>query len=96
MIAAPALLLCDEPFSALDPLVRRELQDAFVMLRDRGDVTMVFVTHDLGEALRVGKRLVLMDGGSIVCDLPRDEFPASNIPLVRRFIEASRLPEVTP
>ena len=95
MIAAPALLLCDEPFSALDPLVRRELQDAFVMLRDRGDVTMVFVTHDLGEALRVGKRLVLMDGGTIVCDLPRDEFLASNVPLVRRFIEASRLPEVT-
>ena len=95
MIAAPALLLCDEPFSALDPLVRRELQDAFVMLRDRGDVTMIFVTHDLGEALRVGKRLVLMDGGTILCDLPRDEFLASNVPLVRRFIEASRLPEVT-
>lgn len=95
MIAAPALLLCDEPFSALDPLVRRELQDTFVMLRDRGDVTMVFVTHDLGEALRVGKRLVLMDGGTILCDLPRDEFLASQVPLVRRFIEASRLPEVT-
>ena len=95
MIAAPMLLLCDEPFSALDPLVRRELQDAFVMLRDRGDVTMVFVTHDLGEALRVGKRLVLMDAGAMVCDLPRDEFLASNLPLVRRFIEASRLPEAT-
>lgn len=95
MIAAPALLLCDEPFSALDPLVRRELQDAFVMLRDRGDVTMVFVTHDLGEALRVGKRLVLMDAGAIVCDLPGHEFLASNVPLVRRFMEASRLPEAT-
>lgn len=93
MIAAPALLLCDEPFSALDPLVRRELQDAFVALRDRGDVTMVFVTHDLGEALRVGKRLVLMDAGTILCDLSRAQFLASNLPLVRRFIEASRLPE---
>ncbi|HEX7418570.1 MAG TPA: ATP-binding cassette domain-containing protein [Thermoanaerobaculia bacterium] len=93
MIASPPLLLCDEPFSALDPLVRRELQDAFVALRDRGDVTMIFVTHDLGEALRVGKRLVLMDGGAILCDLPRDQFLASSVPLVRRFIEASRLPE---
>jgi len=95
MIAAPPLLLCDEPFSALDPLVRRELQDAFVMLRDRGDVTMVFVTHDLGEALRVGKRLVLMDGGAILCDLPRDQFLSSSLPLVRRFIDASRLPEAS-
>jgi len=95
MIGAPPLLLCDEPFSALDPLVRRELQDAFVMLRDRGDVTMVFVTHDLGEALRVGKRLVLMDGGAILCDLPRDQFLSSSLPLVRRFIDASRLPEAS-
>ncbi len=93
MIAGPPLLLCDEPFSALDPLVRRELQDAFVMLRDQGDVTMVFVTHDLGEAMRVGKRLVLMDDGEIVCDLPREEFVRSALPLVRRFIEAARLPE---
>ena len=95
MIASPPLLLCDEPFSALDPLVRRELQDAFVMLRDRGDVTMVFVTHDLGEAVRVGKRIVLMDAGAIVCDLPRDQFLASNLPLVRKFIDASRLPEAS-
>ena len=95
MIGAPPLLLCDEPFSALDPLVRRELQDTFVMLRDRGDVTMVFVTHDLGEALRVGKRLVLMDGGAILCDLPRDQFLSSSLPLVRRFIDASRLPEAS-
>lgn len=93
MIAEPPLLLCDEPFSALDPLVRRELQDAFVMLRDRGDVTMIFVTHDLAEALRVGERLVLMDDGAIVCDLSRKEFLSSNVPLVRRFIDASTLPE---
>jgi osmoprotectant transport system ATP-binding protein len=93
MITRPPLLLCDEPFSALDPLVRRELQDAFVMLRDRGDVTMMFVTHDLAEAVRVGERLVLMENGAIVCDLPRGEFLASRIPLVRRFIEAAQLPE---
>ncbi len=93
MITRPPLLLCDEPFSALDPLVRHELQDAFVMLRDQGDVTMMFVTHDLAEAMRVGKRLVLMDYGEIVCDLPRDEFVESSLPLVRQFIEAAQLPE---
>jgi len=91
MIAAPPLLLCDEPFSALDPLVRRELQDAFIDLRDAGDVTMVFVTHDLGEALRVARRIVLIDQGEIVCDEPRDAFLASTHPLVKKFIEAARV-----
>ena len=92
MIAEPPLLLCDEPFSALDPLVRKELQDAFIRLRDGGDVTMLFVTHDLAEALRVGSRIALIDGGAIVADAPRDEFLASRVPLVRRFIEAARIP----
>jgi osmoprotectant transport system ATP-binding protein len=93
MIAEPPLLLCDEPFSAVDPLVRRELQDAFITLRGRGEVTMLFVTHDLAEALRVGERIVLMDGGTIVCDEPRARFLASEHPLVRRFLEAARIPE---
>lgn len=93
VIGGPPLLLCDEPFSALDPLVRRELQDAFIAIRDRGDATLIFVTHDLGEALRVSRRIVLIDDGAIVCDQPRREFLASNVPLVRRFIEAARLPE---
>ena len=92
MIAGPALLLCDEPFSALDPLVRHDLQEAFIALRDSGNVTMLFVTHDLGEALRVAERILLIDGGAIVCDAPREEFVRSDVPLVRKFIEVSRLP----
>jgi osmoprotectant transport system ATP-binding protein len=91
MVAEPPLLLCDEPFSALDPLLRRELQETFIALRDRGDVTMLFVTHDLAEAMRVGRRIVLIDDGTIVCDLPRQEFARSEHPLVRRFIEAARV-----
>jgi osmoprotectant transport system ATP-binding protein len=91
MIASPPLLLCDEPFSAVDPLVRRELQESFIRLRDRGDVTMMFVTHDLAEALRVGERIVLVDEGAIVCDAPRAEFVTSSHPLVRRFLEAARV-----
>jgi osmoprotectant transport system ATP-binding protein len=90
MIAGPELLLCDEPFAALDPLVRRELQDAFIGLRDRGQVTMLFVTHDLAEAVRVARRIVLIDAGAIVCDAPRQAFLESDMPLVRRFIEAAR------
>ncbi|HEX3584262.1 MAG TPA: ATP-binding cassette domain-containing protein [Thermoanaerobaculia bacterium] len=92
MIAHPALLLCDEPFSALDPLVRHDLQEQFIGLRT--DVTMLFVTHDLAEALRVARRIVLIDRGEIVCDTTREEFVRSTLPLVREFIEASRLPEV--
>ena len=92
MIAAPPLLLCDEPLSALDPLVRRELQDEFIALRGRGEVTTVFVTHDVGEALRVAERIVLVERGAIVCDEPRAGFLSSDVPLARRFIEAARLP----
>ncbi len=94
MIAEPVLLLCDEPFSALDPLVRHELRQEFVSLRDRGNVTMLFVTHDLAEALRVGRRIVLIDRGEIVCEGSREQFVRSDLPLVRKFVEASRLPGV--
>jgi osmoprotectant transport system ATP-binding protein len=89
MVAEPPLLLCDEPFSALDPLVRRELQETFIALR--GGVTMLFVTHDLAEALRVGRRIVLIDDGAVVCDLPKHDFVRSDHPLVRRFIEATHV-----
>jgi osmoprotectant transport system ATP-binding protein len=95
MIAEPPLLLCDEPFSAVDPLVRRELQESFIRLRDRGGVTMIFVTHDLAEALRVAGRIVLVDDGKIVCDEPRARFVASQHPLVRRFLDAARIPEAS-
>jgi osmoprotectant transport system ATP-binding protein len=91
MVAEPPLLLCDEPFSALDPLLRRELQETFIALRDRGDVTMLFVTHDVAEALRVARRIVLIDDGAIVCDEPRDRFLRSSHLLVRRFIEATHV-----
>ena len=89
MIARPLLLLCDEPFGALDPIVRRDLQDAFVALRS--GVTIIFVTHDLPEALRVAGRIVLFDGGRIVTDCPAAQFTAQRNPLVRRFVEAASL-----
>ena len=89
MIAQPSLLLCDEPFGALDPIVRRDLQDAFVALRS--GVTIIFVTHDLPEALRVAERIVLFDGGRVVVDCPAHQFTKQTQPLVRRFVEAASL-----
>jgi osmoprotectant transport system ATP-binding protein len=65
LAADPALLLFDEPFGALDPVTRRELQDQFLALaRDFGK-TSIFVTHDIREALRLGTRIALLAGGRV-------------------------------
>ena len=58
----PPVLLLDEPFSALDPILRRELQDLVLSLRK----TILFVTHDLREALRLGERVVFLRDGRVV------------------------------
>jgi osmoprotectant transport system ATP-binding protein len=62
----PDLILMDEPFGALDPITRRELQDEFRRLRLRLKKTVVFVTHDLREACRIADRLALVDHGELV------------------------------
>ena len=62
----PEILLMDEPFSALDPLIRRRMQDELLNLQERFQKTIVFITHDLDEALRLGSRIAIMKGGSIV------------------------------
>ena len=62
----PEVLLMDEPFSALDPLIRRELQDEFIDLSRRLHKTTLFITHDLDEAIRIGTRLAIMKDGRIV------------------------------
>jgi osmoprotectant transport system ATP-binding protein len=90
LIAEPSLLLCDEPFGALDPIVRKELQDVFMQLR--ANVTMVFVTHDLAEALRIAKRVVLFDGGRVVADTSSQTFAQQDLPLVQQFLAAAAVP----
>ena len=60
------ILLMDEPFSALDPLIRTRLQDELMALQERLQRTIVFVTHDLDEALRIGDRIAIMEGGRII------------------------------
>ncbi|MFJ5674364.1 glycine betaine/L-proline ABC transporter ATP-binding protein [Streptomyces sp. NPDC093097] len=62
----PEILLFDEPFSALDPLIRRDMQEEVVRLHREEGRTMVFITHDLAEALRIGDRIALMRDGRIV------------------------------
>jgi glycine betaine/proline transport system ATP-binding protein len=60
------ILLMDEPFSALDPLIRRKLQDELLALQERVRRTILFVSHDLDEALKLGDRVTIMEGGRIV------------------------------
>ncbi|MBB5934779.1 quaternary amine ABC transporter ATP-binding protein [Streptomyces zagrosensis] len=83
----PEVLLFDEPFSALDPLIRRDMQEEVVRLhRDEGR-TMVFITHDLSEALRLGSRIALMRDGEIVqLGTPEDIVGAPADDYVRDFV----------
>ncbi len=62
----PEIILMDEPFSALDPLIRRQMQDEFINLRSVMKKTVVFITHDLLEALKLGDRIAIMRDGEIV------------------------------
>jgi osmoprotectant transport system ATP-binding protein len=89
LIAGPALLLCDEPFGALDSIVRRELQNVFMAMRT--GVTIVFVTHDLAEARRVCERIVLLDAGRVVSDTSSADFAAQPLPIARQFVAAASL-----
>jgi glycine betaine/proline transport system ATP-binding protein len=62
----PQVLFFDEPFSALDPLIRRDMQDEVMRLHHEVGKTMVFITHDLAEALKLGDRILIMRDGEIV------------------------------
>lgn len=62
----PDVLLMDEAFSALDPLIRTEMQDELVKLQEKHQRTIVFISHDLDEALRIGDRIAIMEGGRVV------------------------------
>ncbi|MDO5301972.1 MAG: ABC transporter ATP-binding protein [Tissierellia bacterium] len=66
IIAGPKILLMDEPFSALDPLAREQLQDLVLDLHRELKMTMVFVTHDLNEALKLGDRIGVLRGGKLI------------------------------
>jgi len=88
LAADPEILLMDEPFGAIDPLTRDELQREFLLLQQRLHKTVVFVTHDLREALRLGSRIALMEAGRLVTVLPPREFLRSNDPLAAAYVRA--------
>lgn len=88
LAADPGILLMDEPFGALDPLTRAEMQD---MLRDllmRLKKTALLVTHDLDEALYLAGRIVLLSEGTVAANLTPEEFMRCNDPQVVRYVQA--------
>lgn len=92
LAAKSEVLLMDEPFSGLDPLIRREMQDELISLQSSIQKTIVFITHDLNEALKIGDRIAIMRDGEIVQEgspeeivtLPADDYVTSFIQDVSR------------
>jgi osmoprotectant transport system ATP-binding protein len=90
LAANPALLLFDEPFGALDPITRFELQEQFLALRKSLGTTSVFVTHDVREALRLGNKIALLRDGQLEVIGSPDEFVRATTPEARSFLKSIR------
>ena len=90
LAADPPILLMDEPFGALDPLTRAEMQEMLRDLLTRMQKTVLIVTHDLDEALFLASRIVLVEAGRIAADLPAGEFLKSTVPAVQEYARAFR------
>jgi osmoprotectant transport system ATP-binding protein len=88
LAAEPTMLLMDEPFGALDPLTRAEMQDMLRGLMDQLKKTVLLVTHDLDEALYLAQRVVLMREGKLIADLSPTEFLRSTHPDVQAYVRA--------
>ena len=88
LAADPPILLMDEPFGALDPLTRSDLQREFLSLQRKLQKTVLFVTHDLHEALLLGTRIALLEEGSLVSIHSPAEFLTSSEPPVMKYVEA--------
>jgi len=93
LAADPPLLLMDEPFGALDPLTRAALQKEFARLRQQLGKTVVFVTHDVREALLLATRIALMQEGRIILLATPAEFLRTDEPLARAYLETLQLDE---
>ncbi len=89
MAADPDILLMDEPFSALDPLIRKDLQDEFLKLSRKMKKTTIFITHDLDEAMRMGNRIAIMKDGRIVqTGTPENIVLRPETDYVARFVQS--------
>jgi len=90
LAAEPPILLMDEPFGALDPVTRAELQMEFKKLQQKLGKTIVFVTHDVSEALLLGNRIGLMEGGRLHGIYSRDEFLQAPDDSVKAYVDIFR------
>jgi osmoprotectant transport system ATP-binding protein len=90
LAADPPILLMDEPFGALDPITRLELQKEFKQLQQKLNKTVVFVTHDVGEALTLGDRIALMDAGKLRGIFAPHDFLVSEDQFVQPYVNAFR------
>lgn len=106
LAADPSILLMDEPFSALDPLIRRQLQNQFLQLAATMRKTTIFITHDLDEAIRIGNRIAIMKDGVLVqigtpeeiVTAPADDYVADFVAGISKLelITARRIMEPAP
>ncbi len=87
LAAEPGLLLFDEPFGALDPVTRHEMQQQFLALRKQYNVASVFVTHDLLEALTLATRIAVLDRGRLEALVSPAEFVNLRTPVARSFLD---------
>lgn len=90
--ADPEIILMDEPFSALDPVTRNELQDEVFKLQKRFNKTIIFVTHDMDEAIKLASRICIIQNGSVIqCDTPENilKYPANKY--VEEFVGKNKL-----
>jgi len=88
----PQLLLMDEPFGALDPITRSELQGEFQQIQRRLGKTVLIVTHDIAEALLLADRIAVLEGGMLLTCEPAKALVRSDDPRVRRMLDAVRVP----
>jgi len=84
----PEILLMDEAFSALDPLIRKEMQSELIQIQEKMQRTIIFITHDLDEALKIGDRIALMKDGEIIqIGTPEEILMSPKTEYVRKFVE---------
>ncbi len=90
LAANPKVLLMDEPFGALDPMTRAEMQDMLLDLLEQLNTTVLLVTHDLNEALYLADRIVMLGEGKIVANLTPDKFLEAEEPEILAYVHAFR------
>ena len=92
----PPVLLMDEPFGALDPVTRKQLQQEFRRIQDRLHKAVMLVTHDMMEAIALADRIGVMDGGRLIWSGPADDIFSADDPRVRQLVDAAVPPSRTP